>query len=156
MIAINNYRQFIAELTAVAAAKCETDVPRIRLAVTEEQLINLLKDMPGIVVAGNIPGTDIRNNGCWMSGGECLLMILEKWSADKQGTDWEYQELGKIQQLMAAVIRLLTGEDFQKFCDQGELDYAYTISVEWEYNTYGGFNGMSVKFRLKDTKGTTL
>lgn len=156
MIGINNYRQFVAELVVAAARNCETDTPKIRLAVTEEQLVNFLKDLPGIVVAGNIPGTDIINNGYYRSEGECLLMVLEKWPADKQGSDWEYQEFGRIQRLTAAIVRLLTGEDFQQFCDQGELDTSRQISIEWEYNAYGGFNGMSITFRLKDNKGTSL
>lgn len=157
MIAINDYRQFIAELIAAAAAKCEEEtVPKIRLAVTETQLINMLKDMSGIVVAGNIPGSDIHNKGYTWSDGECLLMVLEKWSADKQGSDWEYQEFARIQRLMAAIVRLLTGEDFQEFCDKGELDFSRGLTIEWEYNAYGGFNGMSVSFRLKDKNGTNL
>ena len=45
MIAINDYRQFITELVAAAAAKCEEKkAPRIRLAVTESQLISKLKE----------------------------------------------------------------------------------------------------------------
>lgn len=157
MIAINDYRQFIAELIAAAAAKCEEDtVPTIRLAVTEEQLVNRLKDMKGIVVAGNIPCSDIHNNGYTWSDGECLLAVLEKWPADKQGSDWEYQEFARIQQLMAAIVRLLTGEDFQEFCDKGEIDFSRGLTIEWEYNAYGGFNGMSVAFRLKDKNGTGI
>ena len=131
MIAINDYRQFIAELIAAAAAKCEEEtVPKIRLAVTETQLINMLKDMSGIVVAGNIPGSDIHNKGYTWSDGECLLMV--------------------------AIVRVLTGEDFQEFCDKGELDFSRGLTIEWEYNAYGGFNGMSVSFRLKDKNGTNL
>ena len=155
MIAINNYRQFIAELIASAAEACGTDTPKIRLAVTESQLTNLLKDMRDIVVAGNIPGGQLTNNGYWMSSGECLLMILEKWPSDKQGTEWEYDRFALIQRLAAAIIRLLAGEDFQQFCDQGELDRSQGINVEWEYN-YGGFNGISITFRLKDNNGTSL
>ena len=155
MIAINNYRQFIAELIAAAAEACGIDAPKIRLAVTESQLINLIKDMRDIVVAGNIPGSQLANSGYWMSSGECLLMILEKWPSDKQGTEWEYDRFALIQRLAGAVIRLLTQEDFQQFCDQGELDYSQGINVEWEYN-YGGFNGVSIAFRLKDNNGTSL
>lgn len=156
MIAINDYRQFIAELVASAASKCEEDTPSIRLAVTEDQLINLLKDMTGIVVAGNIPGSMIHHNSYTWSDGECLLMVLEKWPADKQGSGWEYDEFARIQRLTAAIIRLLTGDDFQEFCDKGEIDFSREMAIEWEYNTYGGFSGMSITFRLKDKNGTGI
>jgi hypothetical protein len=156
MIAINDYRQFIAELVAAAAAQCEEEAPRIRLAVTESQLINMLKDMAGIVVAGNIPGADISNNGYYMSDGECIIYVIEKWTADRQGGQWEYDEFARIQRLMAAIVRLLTGEDFQEFCDHGELDTSRPLTIEWEYNEFGGFNGQSISFRLKDRNGTGL
>ena len=64
MIPIESYRQFIVELInhAKQAAGME-DKTAIRLAVTEPQLINLLKDQAGIVIAGNVvqryPGTAI-------------------------------------------------------------------------------------------------
>jgi len=156
MIAINNYRQFIAELVAAAARNCEEETPKIKLAVTEDQLINMLKDMAGIVVAGNIPGSDIHHKSYTWSEGECIIYVLEKWPADKQGIQWEYDEFARIQRLMAAIVRLLTGEDFQEFCDQGELDYSRGLTIEWEYNNFGGFNGMSAAFRLKDKNGTGL
>ena len=51
---------------------------------------------------------------------------------------------------MQHIVRLLVGEDFQEFCDKGEVDFSRPLNVEWEYNQYGGFNGLSVTFRLKD------
>ena len=156
MIAINDYRQFIAELTAAAQQRAGVTVDKIRLAVTESQLVSLLKDQAGIVVAGNIPGFEISNNGFFLSTGESILYVLEKTPDDRQGTDWEYGEYARMQQLMGAIVRLLTGEDFQEFCDKGEVDFSRPIVVEWEYNTFGGFNGLSVSFRLKDRNGTGL
>lgn len=150
MIPINDYRQFIAELTAKACEICgEEERPKIRLAITESQLINMLKDLPGLVVAGNIPGADIHNNGFFWADGECLLMVLEKMPADYQGTEREYTEYARLQKLMDAIVRLLLGEDFQEFCDKGEVDFSRSLQIEWEYNTYGGFSGLSVTFRLK-------
>lgn len=156
MIAINDYRQFIAELSAKASENSGVTVNKVRLAVTEDQLINLLKDQPGIVVAGNIPGSDIHNNGYFWSDGECLIYVLEKMPEDYQGTEREFEEYARVQSLMAAIVRLLTGEDFDEFCDKGEVDRSRDIIIEWEYNRYGGFNGMSVSFRLKDRRGTGL
>lgn len=156
MIAINDYRQFIAELTAAAQQRAGVTVDKIRLAVTESQLVSLLKDQAGIVVAGNIPGFEISNNGFFLSTGESILYVLEKTPDDRQGTDWEYGEYARMQQLMGAIVRLLTGEDLQELCDKGETDLSRPIVVEWEYNTFGGFNGLSVSFRLKDRNGTGL
>lgn len=153
MIPINDYRQFVAEL--INYAKQETGIEddiSIRLAVTESQLVNLLKDQQGIVVAGNIPGAEVSNgSGFFQSDGECILYVLEKMSEDRQGTEREFERYGLQQRLMAAIVRLLTNADgFDRFCDKGRINYSRPLVVEWEYNTYGGFNGLSVTFRLKD------
>ena len=152
MIPINDYRQFVSELvnSAKTDAKIDDDIT-IRLAVTETQLVNLLKDKAGIVVAGNIPGAAISKSSWFQSEGECLLMVLEKMPEDYQGTESEFESYSKLQQLMIEIVRLLTNYDgFDNFCDKGEVDYSRPLVVEWEYNTYGGFNGLSVTFKLKD------
>lgn len=152
MIPINDYRQFVAELINYARQAAGIAAPvSIRLAVTESQLISLLKDQTGIVVAGNIPGADISFSNWFSSEGECLLMVLEKMPEDYQGTEKEFERYALLQRLMTEIVRLLTNFDgFDRFCDKGEIDLSRPLSIEWEYNEYGGFNGLSVSFRLKD------
>lgn len=151
MIPLKDYQQFVAELVAKASELCEVRVDKIRLAVSESQLVTLLKDQPGVVVAGNIPGMELSHPvSFWLSEGECLLAVLERMPDDYQGTWREYEEYARLQRLMDQIVRLLIGEDFQEFCDKGEVDFSRPLNVEWEYNQYGGFNGLSVTFRLKD------
>lgn len=156
MIAINDYRQFFAELVAAASNKSGVEVDKTRLAVTETQLINLLKDQKGIVVAGNIPSFDVTYGSYWLSSGECIIYVLEKMPEDYQGTDREFERYADLQRLMSVMLQYVSGETMQQFCDQGELDISQGIRVEWEYNTFGGFNGLSAVFRLKDKNGTGL
>ena len=151
MIPLKDYQQFVAELVAKASELCEVRVDKIRLAVSESQLVTLLKDQPGVVVAGNIPGMELSHPvSFWLSEGECLLAVLERMPDDYQGTQRETDEYARLQRLMDQIVRLLIGEDFQEFCDKGEVDFSRPLNVEWEYNQYGGFNGLSVTFRLKD------
>lgn len=152
MIPINDYRQFVSELVNSAKTEAKiTDKTTIRLAVTETQLVNLVKDKAGIVVAGNIPGAEIRKSSWFQSEGECLIMVLEKMPEDRQGTEAEFESYAKLQQLMIEIVRLLINySGFGILCDKGEVDYSRPLVVEWEYNTYGGFNGLSVTFKLKD------
>ena len=151
MIPLKDYQQFVAELVAKASELCEVHVDKIRLAVSESQLVTLLKDQPGVVVAGNIPGMELSHPvSFWLSEGECLLAVLERMPDDYQGTQRETDEYARLQRLMDQIVRLLIGEDFQEFCDKGEVDFSRPLNVEWEYNQYGGMNGLSVTFRLKD------
>lgn len=153
MIPINDYRQFIAELVNTASTAAGLDsVPAIRLAVTESQLVSVLKDQASIVVAGNIPGCEISNGAGWFqSHNQCLLAVLEKMPRDRQGNEQEFERYALLQQLMKEIVKLLTDIDgFGRFCDKGEIDYSHSLNVEWEYNEYGGFNGLSVVFHIKD------
>ena len=154
MIPINDYRQFVAELINYACqAAGIQETPTIRLAVTESQLINLLKDLGGIVIAGNIPGADITKGGWFKSEGECLLMVLEKMPEDYQGTEREFDRYAVLQRLMIEIVKLLVNyEGFDRFCDKAEVDYTRPINIEWEYKEYGGYNGLSITFRLNDKK----
>jgi hypothetical protein len=78
-------------------------------------------------------------------------MVLEKMPEDRQGTEAEFESYAKLQQLMIEIVRLLVNySGFGSLCDKGEVDYSRPLVVEWEYNTYGGFNGLSVTFKLKD------
>lgn len=156
MIAINNYRQFFAELVAAASDKSGVEVSKTRLAVTETQLINLLKDLTGVVVAGNIPNFDVTYDSYWLSCGECIIYVLEKMPEDYQGTDREFERFADLQALMSQLLQCVSGETIQQFCDQAELDISQGVRVEWEYNTFGGFNGLSATFHLKDKNGTGL
>ena len=151
MIPIRDYQQFVAELVAKASERSGVNVDKVRLAVTESQLVNLLKDQAGVIVCGNIPGMALSYpSGYWHSEGDCLLMVLERMPDDYQGTSSEYEEYARLQRLMDQIVQLLKGEDFQEFCDKGEVAFTRPLNVEWEYNQYGGFNGLSVSFRLKD------
>ena len=157
MIAINDYRQFIAELVAAASKLSGVRVDSIRLAVTEQQLVTLLKDLKGVVVCGDIPDATLTYpTGGWRSENECFLFVLEKMVRDRQAQEDEFCRYGRLQQLMAAIVRLLTGEELQEFCDRGQIEHAKPITVEWEYATFGGFNGLSCRFYMRDNRGTGL
>lgn len=154
MIAIQDYMQFISELTAAAARRADVNSYTVRLAITESQLINLLKDQTGIVVCGSIPGARLSDsgNGYWHSRGECLLMVLEKMPKDKQGTTEEAERLARLQRFMANIAHLLAN-DMETFCDREAVDGSQPMNIEWEYNQYGGFNGLSILFHLADNRG---
>lgn len=149
MIPINDYRQFVAELAARASQLSGVAVDHVRLAVTESQLISLLKDLPGIIVCGNIPGAEITTTQYWRTEHQCLLMVLQKMPTDWQGTEQENSALASMQQLMEQMVRLIAGDDFQQeLCDRAQLDTSAHMNIEWEYNQYGGLHGLSVAFRL--------
>lgn len=147
--------QFVSELAAAAAASAGVSDYHVRLAVEESHLINLLKDQEGIVVCGNVPGAEVQQRQSYTdSRGQCLLMVLQKMPRDEQGMDAETDRYAVLQRLMAAIVTLLT-EGLEQFCDRMTLT-ADPLRVEWEYNAYGGFNGLSLSFYLHDNGGADI
>lgn len=145
--------QFIAELTHVASEKSSVAIDAVRLSVTESQLINILKDLNGTVVCGSIPGSETNfGNGYRATTAEPLLMVLQKMPRDEQGTSAETERYERLQRFMQAVVDILSDYDyaFDRFCDRADLDSGRPMVVEWEYNVYGGFNGLSLTFRLRE------
>ena len=70
---------------------------------------------------------------------------------DYQGTEREFVRYAALQRLMIEIVKLLVNhEGFDRFCDKAEVDYTRPINIEWEYNEYGGYNGLSITFRLND------
>ena len=151
MMDIDTYRQHVAEMKGKINAAAEKidlkGIDNVVLAVQEEQLVKKLKDKDGIILAGNIPGYEVtRNNGWCKEDGDSILMIINKVPAGKMTDEEElsnYSKLGKLMQLLCDV---LTGIDSYD-CDN-DIYPAERLKVEYEYNIYGGYNGMSVTFKL--------
>ncbi len=164
MIEVNLYREFMAELAAkVAQAFNEEFTPtpdisfsKVVPAMNEGQLITLLKDQPGIVLCGNVPGAELTKGTFIESEAQCILYILEKSPKDRQGSGWEFDRFAVMQHLMSKLCEILMGQDaFMMLCESGQMKVDH-LNVEPEYNIYGGYNGWSVTFKLPDGKGTSL
>lgn len=162
MIQVNRYREFLVELASTVAQAYNDehkDEPMVRFsevvaAMEEGQLVTLLKDRQGIVVCGNVPGSTLTYRGGHVdSEAQCVIFILEKSPKDRQGTDWEFTRYALMQELMSKLCEILLGKDvFDLLCQSGRMRVE-ELTVEPEYNIYGGYNGWSVGFRLPDGKG---
>lgn len=121
-----------------------------------EHLITLLKDRPGIILCGNVPGSELTRKDYIESEAQCVLYILTKSPKDRQGTEEEFDQYAVLQHLMSKLCEILMGKDaFSMLCQSGRMTVD-ELNVEPEYNEFGGFNGWSVGFRLPDGKGTSL
>lgn len=166
MIAINDYRAMIAQLRNLATAelrrkypdefKVEQAIDHVVLAIDDAHLVNLLKDKKGIILCGNIPGFELQRYGGMLSTSNCVLFLVEKMSKDHQGSDNEFRRYQHLQLIMTELIRQIDGDYLQQtMCDLG-LQRLADLNIEWEYNIFGGFNGISLGFRLRDDHGTEI
>ncbi len=154
----------MAELAAKVAQAFNAEVQpnphlyfsKVVPAMNEGHLITLLKDQPGIVLCGNVPGAELTKATFIESEARCILYILEKSQKDRQGSDWEFDRFAVMQHLMSKLCEILMGQDaFMMLCESGQMSVDH-LNVEPEYNLYGGFNGWSVTFKLPDGKGAAL
>lgn len=153
MIPIKQYREMIEEIAVnINNAADDTDKKKIDgviLAVQEDQLIKKLKDKKGTFLAGNVPGAKITNDGYIESKGKGLLFLIRKIAAGSESDEKEMNTFQDLQDIAREVIKWIM-EPGSYMCDN-YIEKAEQIQVEWEYNIYGGWNGLSISFNLKDT-----
>lgn len=166
MIALNDYRAMIAQLRTLATAELRRRYPEeftgervidhVVLAIDDAHLVNLLKDKQGVILCGNIPGFELQQYGGMLSTSNCVLFLVEKMSKDLQGSDREFGRYQHLQLIMTEIIRQIDGDYLQQtMCALG-LQRIADLNIEWEYNIFGGFNGLSLGFRLRDDRGTDI
>lgn len=147
MIDIKIFREFIVELRTEVNAKADEGIDCIKMAATESGLIKKLKDHKGIILCSNFPDADkeLVNGDNWKEVNHVLLFVLEKVPSGSQTDGDEFLHYGKLQSIMERVKGILENENF--LCGQ-HLRVGGRIRTEWEYNIYGGFNGLSLSFDL--------
>ena len=105
MIPINDYRQFVSELvnSAKTAAKIDDDIT-IRLAVTETQLVNLLKDKGTVVSVTDVIGVQMPN----VPGG--LAKILALLAEKDINIEYMYAFIATVKENAYVVLRVANNE----------------------------------------------
>lgn len=150
MIDIRRFREFLAETRQSINSRHTDDaqIEGIALAVRENHLIKKLKDRRGIQLCAKYPDATVRGHADnFESDNDLVLFLLEKVPSGSQTDDEELMHYATLQRLMLT-LRDLVMESPLLCGDNGWLDGDMT--VEWEYDIYGGWNGLSIGFKLND------
>ena len=149
MIDIKRFREWLIELKerVNAIASGEAAIVGIALAVREGHMNRKLKDRQGIILCAKYPDCTTSGNIDNYSGdNDIVLFLLEKVPSGKQ-TDEEELDHYDTLQLLLLILRdqlMLTSQ----FCNGTQL--TSDLTIEWEYDIFGGFNGLSIGFKLQD------
>ena len=129
-------------------------IDHIVIAATESNLVKKIKDLDGVILALKMPDTDTEMESVdnyWEMNHQ-LLFLLEKINDGQLKPDSETFHYAKIQYIMKLVkeYMLSCGLNGWSLSESNDETLAKPFHAEWEYNQFGGFNGMSVSFDLKD------
>jgi len=129
-------------------------IDKIVIASTESNLVKKIKDLSGVILALKMPDADTEMESVdnyWEMNHQ-LLFLLEKVNDGQLTPDSETFHYAKIQYIMKLVkeYMLSCGLNGWSLSESNDETLAKPFHAEWEYNQFGGFNGMSVSFDLKD------
>lgn len=147
MINIQRYREMLAELKERVNKVSRTKIDGTVIAVSEKHLVKKLKDRMGLILCANYP--DAVSQGTednYRERNSLLLFLIEKVPSGRETDEEVLLHYARIQQVMQLLKTKLREMDF--FC--GEVEGAESMTVEWEYDVFGGWNGMSIGLNLVD------
>lgn len=147
MINIQRYREMLVELKERVNKVSRTKIDGTVIAVSEKHLVKKLKDSIGLMLCANYPDAVSQGNeDNYRERNSLLLFLIEKVPSGQETDEEELLHYARIQQVMQLLKTKLREMDF--FC--GEVDGAESMTVEWEYDVFGGWNGMSIGLNLVD------
>lgn len=147
MIKILDYSAWLAELKeTVNKQSLENKIEKVVMAVDESHIIKRVGDEPGIILVASFPDADkeVTDSDKYDEENKVLLFLLQKVSAGQQTIDEELQHYAAMQSL----VEVLKNEIINM--NHCRISLSGGIHTEWEYNAFGGFNGLSLGLSLKD------
>ena len=157
MIGIKQLRTLFQEVAAEVNAELDDNmasfkVKKIIVSPTESHLVKKLKDQAGVVLAFRMPSADsaIIDADNYAELNKLLFYIIEKIDPGTHSDEQELDHYNMLQKLTSAfklkLMDRLMGNDF---CST-DNELAKGFHTEFEYQEFGGFNGLSVSFDVKD------
>lgn len=149
MIDIKRFREWLVELKeSVNEQAEEVQIEGIALAVREGHIIRKLRDRRGIILCAKFPDATVKGDADnFTNDNDIVLFLLEKVSSGQLSDEDELSHYAALQQLMVSLRDYLMSNPF--VCDN-EMRVVTDLNIEWEYDIFGGWNGLSIGFKLED------
>jgi len=147
MINILDYSVWLTELgMRVNALSINKKIEKIIMAVDESQIVKRVGDEPGIVLVGSFPDADkdVNSKDCYEESNKVLLFLLQKINPGSLSITEELHHYAEMQEIMALIKTEIIQMNNCLFSLSGG------IHTEWEYNAFGGFNGLSIGLSFID------
>lgn len=147
MINILRYREILAELRNRVNVRSEMQIDGVIVAVSDKHLTKKLKDREGFLLCANFPDAESKGNSDnYREDNRLLLFLLEKVPAGDETDEEEITHYARMQAVMQVLKSEIRSMDF--VCE--DISGGVEISTEWEYDVFGGYNGLSIGLKLTD------
>lgn len=149
MIQIQRYREWLIEVMEdINRESKELKVDGVVMAVAEGHLIRKLRDRLGIWLCARFPDGQVNGVAdAFSTDNEVLLFLVEKVPSGQHSDEEELTHYAGLQELMNLLRERLWEGNL--LCDES-IRLNGGLKIEWEYDIFGGWNGLSVSFKLED------
>lgn len=149
MIQIQRYREWLIEVMEdINRESKELKVDGVVMAVAEGHLIRKLRDRRGIWLCARFPDGQVNGaEDAFSTDNEVLLFLVEKVPSGQHSDEEELTHYAGLQGLMNLLRELLWNSNL--LCDDS-IRLNGGLKIEWEYDIFGGWNGLSISFKLED------
>lgn len=143
------YEQLVEWYSTINSRHEDMPISGIRMAVREGQMNKKLKDCAGVWLCSNYPDFSVSAEEDNLSADYGILVYLvEKVPSGSMTSVQELEFYNRMQQLMGELMELIVSSNWGCM----GLEIVPQLRVEWEYDIFGGFSGLSVSFHAKDAQ----
>lgn len=139
--------------TPTGATLFGAGIDHIEIAATEGHLMKKISGLNGIILGVKMPDTDgkIDSVDNYSEDNNMLLFVLEKIADGSLSKETELQHYAKLQRIMKLVKEYCLESGMNALMpDDEQPTISKAFRTEWEFNQFGGFNGLSTSFNLED------
>lgn len=147
MIEIKLYKELLMDLVAKVNLQVKDRIEGVQMGVHEGHLQKKLKDREGVWLCSNFPDAELRGEfDNYEEQNKVVLFLVEKVPSGKWTDDQELEHYARLQRIMGAVKQALLASELA--CTELKADKG--MRTEWEYDIFGGFNGLSLGLNMTD------
>ena len=150
MINIIDYESWLATLRSEVNNQMGSDmrIESCLLAADASQLTKRLADRTGFILCSSFPDAelDARTADNYSEDNRLFLYILHKAAPGELTYQEELLLYAKLQEIMQAVKMIILSSK----ADCNLFQFSGKIRTEWEYNQFGGYNGLSIGLNVGD------
>ncbi len=127
-------------------------IDELVVSPTETHLVKKIGDKRGIILGVKMPDadTELISSDNYSDNNHCLFFLIEKIDPGKHDDFIERWHYSKMQNIMKLIKDWLLQRGLNGKVCGGDETISKPFHTEWEYQIFGGFNGLSISFDLKD------